>query len=171
VSERRARLDELLREEISSILGRAHDPGIGFVTVTGVDVSPDLRNATVWVSTIGQPEERKETLRALHRSMPFVRRELRVLRLRRIPELQVKVDDTVERGTRVLEILRGLEEGHEPPAPNPIDTLPTPGPARTVSDEEGDAEPLTQARGSRRRPATRQASGRSAPQRRRGSSR
>lgn len=131
MSERRARLDELLREEISSIIGRAHDPGIGFVTVTGVDVSPDLRHATVWVSTIGQPEERQETMRALGRAMPFVRRELGVLRLRRIPELHVKLDDTVERGTRVLSILRDLEEGREPPTDVPVDTLPTPTPAHT----------------------------------------
>jgi ribosome-binding factor A len=133
VTERRARLDELLREEISSILRRAHDPGIGFVTVTGVDVAPDLRHATVWVSTIGQPEERRETLRALSRAMPFVRRELRVLRLRRIPELHVKLDDTVERGSRVLEILRDLEEGREPAADEATDPLPTPrrGPAES----------------------------------------
>jgi ribosome-binding factor A len=142
VSERRARLDELLREEISSIIGRAHDPGIGFVTVTGVDVSPDLRHATVWVSTIGQPEARRETLRALARAMPFVRRELGVLRLRRIPELHVKLDDTVERGTRVLSILRDLEEGREPATEEPIEPLPTPGPAPTPAPE-AEATPET----------------------------
>ena len=126
MSERTARLDELLREEISSILGRAHDPGIGFVTVTGVEVSPDLRHATVWVSTIGQPDERRETLRALARAMPFVRRQLGVLRLRRIPELHVKLDDTVEKGTRVLEILRDLEEGRDPDPEPRADPLPSP---------------------------------------------
>ena len=136
MSERTARLDELLREEISSIIGRqVQDPRIGFVTVTSVDVAPDLRDANVWVSLIGQPDERRETMRALANAMPFVRRELRVLRLRRIPELHVKLDDTVERGTRVLEILHELEEGREPPAPETLETLPTP---RPTDEEEAD---------------------------------
>lgn len=141
MSERTARLDELLRQEISSIIGRAvHDPQVGFVTVTRVDVAPDLRNATVWVSTIGQPHERRETLRALTRAMPFVRRELRVLHLRRIPELHVKLDDTAERGTRVLQILRDLEEGRDPDEVAPAETLPTPDPRTSGPDasvEEG----------------------------------
>jgi ribosome-binding factor A len=129
VSERTARLDELLREEISRILTRqVQDPRIGFVTVTHVDVSPDLRNATVWVSMIGQPEERKQTLRALAGAMPYVRRELRVLRLRRIPELRVKADETAQRGTRVLQILHELEEGEEVPELPQVETLPTPRP-------------------------------------------
>jgi ribosome-binding factor A len=138
VSERTARLDELLRQEISSIIGRAvHDPQVGFVTVTRVDVAPDLRNATVWVSTIGQPPERRETLRALTRAMPFVRRELRVLHLRRIPELHVKLDDTAERGTRVLQILRDLEEGRDPAAAAPSETLPTPAPLGSAPEGAG----------------------------------
>lgn len=146
MTERTARLDELLREEISSILGRAHDPGIGFVTVTSVDVAPDLRHATVWVSMIGQPDERRETLRALGRAMPFVRRELRVLRLRRIPELHVKLDDTVERGSRVLEVLRDLEEGREPRTEPVAEPLPTPRPRRIVDAEDTGQAPDPDAR-------------------------
>ena len=121
------RIEELLREEISAVLTReVHDPRVGFVTVTSIDVAPDLRHATVWVSLIGQTEERRETLRALQHAMPFVRRRLGVLRLKRIPELHVKHDETVERGTRVLQIIHELEQGIDPDAPEEGETLPTP---------------------------------------------
>lgn len=127
MSERTARLDELLREEITGIIGReVQDPRVGFVTVTSVDVSADLRHATVWVSVIGSADERRETLRALGRAMPFVRRRLGVLRLRRIPELHLRHDAAVERGTRVLEILNDLGEGNEPLPRETAETLPTP---------------------------------------------
>lgn len=137
MTERTARLDELLREEISRLLSRdVQDPRLGFVTVTHVDVAPDLRNATVWISTIGQPDERKDTLRALVHAMPYVRRELRVLRLRRIPELHVKLDDSVQRGTRVLRILHELEEGGALPDPVVTETLPTPRVRRPADEDE-----------------------------------
>ncbi len=142
MSERTERLDELLQQEISRILAReVQDPRIGFVTVTRVEVTPDLRHARVWVSIIGQPGERKEAFRALGRAMPFVRHELGVLRLRRIPELHLLLDDSIERGTRVMQILDDLEEGREPEAPVPGETLPTPRPlaeaAEEVAVEEG----------------------------------
>jgi ribosome-binding factor A len=127
VSQRTARLDELLREEISGIISRdIHDPRVGFVTVTSVEVAPDLRHATVWVSMIGQPGERKDALRALGHAMPFVRGKLGFLRLKRIPELHLRLDETVERGTRVLDILSALEEGVEPGDAPRAETLPTP---------------------------------------------
>jgi ribosome-binding factor A len=136
------RIDELLRQEISSLLARdVADPRIGFVTVTRVDTAPDLAHARVWVSLIGQPAERTTTLAALRRAMPFVRRELGArLRLRRIPELHVEIDETVERGTRVLQLLHELEAGRVPDElPPPGESLPTPaplppadGPARAV---------------------------------------
>jgi ribosome-binding factor A len=128
MTERTARLDELLQQEISRILLReVQDPRIGFVTVTRVEVAPDLRHARVWVSIIGQPEERRQTFRALGRAMPFVRRELGVLRLKRIPELHLHLDDSFERGTRVMHILDELEAGREPALPDLGETLPTPG--------------------------------------------
>ena len=129
MSQRTARLDELLRQEITGILARqVHDPRLGFLTVTDVDVSPDLRHATVWVSLLGGEDERKGTLHALESAMPFVRRELRGLRLKRIPELRVKVDDSVERGSRVLQLLNELEEGKEPNETSVEGQLPSPAP-------------------------------------------
>jgi ribosome-binding factor A len=128
MTERTKRLDELLREEISQIVAREiDDPRVGFVTVTKVEVAPDLRHATVWASVIGSDEERKQTIRALGRAMPFVRHRLGELRLKRIPELHLREDRTAERGTRVMRILDDLDEGRDPDAAPTPETLPTPG--------------------------------------------
>lgn len=135
------RIDELLRQEIGAILARdVQDPRIGFVTITDVETAPDLSTARVWVSVIGQPAERTITIRALERAMPFVRHELASkIRLRRIPELHVRLDETAERGTRVLQLLSELEAGGLPDAPpSPGETLPTPVPRLP---HEGDAAP------------------------------
>lgn len=134
MSERTRRVDELLREQISEVIRRdVDDPRVGFVTITDVEVAPDLRNANVWVSVIGTPTERRQTLRALGRAMPFVRGRLGRLRLKRIPELHVREDQTAERGTRVLRILDDLEHGGEGDVEQP-ETLPTPG---TRHEEKG----------------------------------
>ena len=137
MSERTARLDELLREEISGILTReVQDPRIGFVTVTEVEVTPDLSHANVWVSVIGSDEERRDSIRGLRHAMPFVRRRLGELRLKRIPELHVRRDETSERGTRVLRIIDELSVGAGDAAiPARGETLPTPGPARSLEPE------------------------------------
>jgi ribosome-binding factor A len=135
VTQRTARLDELLREEITSILSReVDDPGIGFVTVTDVDVSPDLRHANVWVSIIGEGEGRREQLRALTRALPFVRRRLGRLHLKRIPELHLKEDRSAERGTRVMRILDELEHGREGETEAP-ESLPRPRQSPAAPDE------------------------------------
>jgi ribosome-binding factor A len=129
MSQRTQKVDELLRQEITSIVGRdVADPRIGFVTITGVETTPDLRHAKVWVSVIGQPAERTAAVKALGRAMPFVRHELGTrLRLRRIPDLHVELDDTAERGTRVLRLLHDLEVGEIPVDESPgIEVLPTP---------------------------------------------
>lgn len=127
MSERTARLDELLRQEISEVVRReVDDPRIGFVTITEVEVSPDLRHANVWVSVIGSADERKQALRALSHAMPYVRGRLGKLRLRRIPDLHVKEDDSAERSTRVMAILDDLGKGGEGEVPELEETLPTP---------------------------------------------
>jgi ribosome-binding factor A len=137
MSERTARLDELLREEISGILRRdVDDPRIGFVTITDVEVAPDLRHANVWVSIIGSAEEKRHAMRALTHAMPFVRARLGKLRLKRIPALHIKEDDTAERGTRVLRILEELESGAGADLSEPVETLPTPSGASAVDPIE-----------------------------------
>jgi ribosome-binding factor A len=129
MSQRTDRIDELLRQEIGSIVARdVADPRIGFATITRVETTPDLRHAKVWVSVIGQPTERAATIAALGRAMPFVRRELgKTLRIKRIPDLHVELDDTAERGTRVLHLLDELTAGNVPEGDLPLgETLPTP---------------------------------------------
>ena len=138
MSQRIDRVDALLRQEIGGLLAReVQDPGVGFVTVTEVEASPDLRHARVWVSVIGSPEEQQSALRALRRAMPFVRHELGVrLRLKRIPALHVELDDSMSRGTRVLRILDELERGETPEGLPAVELLPTPVPRLP---REGDA--------------------------------
>lgn len=131
------RIDQLLRQEIGAILAKdVQDPRIGFVTVTDVETAPDLSVARVWVSVIGQPAERDLTMKALEHAMPFVRHELGSrIRLRRVPELQLRVDDTVQRGTRVLQLLAEIEAGGVVTEPPPIDeSLPTPMPHIPLPD-------------------------------------
>jgi ribosome-binding factor A len=140
MSQRTERIDELLRQEIGAIVSRdVADPRIGFATITKVETTPDLRHARVWVSVIGQPKERAATISALGRAMPFVRHELgRTLRLKRIPDLHIELDDTAERGTRVLQLLDELGAGRadvETERPSG-ETLPTPVPRL---HHEGDA--------------------------------
>jgi len=140
VSQRTDRIDEQLRQEIGAILAREiSDPRIGFATVTDVETVPDLSHAKVWVSVIGQPEERKATARALAHALPYIRRQLGTrLHLRRIPELHLELDDTAERGTRLLKLLEELEAGRMPGDDTvPTETLPTP--VRRLP-HEGDAE-------------------------------
>jgi ribosome-binding factor A len=155
MTQRTERIDQLLREEITAILAKeVADPEIGFVTVTDVETAPDLRHARVWVSVIGQRGERDVTLRALERAMVYVRRVLGTrLRIKRIPELHIRLDESAERGTRVLRLLDELEAGQTPDE-LPGDSLPTPT-ARIGHVGDGPAEPgaadVTAARGPRRR--------------------
>jgi ribosome-binding factor A len=110
VSERTRRVDHLLQEEISAIVQReVHDPRVGFVTITSVETTPDLRHATVYASVIGDDAQRKATMEALGRAMPFVRHNLGKLHLRRIPELHLREDDSAQRGTRVMRLLEQVE--------------------------------------------------------------
>ncbi len=141
MSERTKRVDELLQQEIGAIISREiADPRIGFVTITDVETTPDLSHAKVWVSVIGSAAERDGTLIALGHAMPFVRHELgKRLRIRRIPELHLRLDDALERGSRVLHLLSELEAGTDPAdVPAVEDSLPTP---MARLPHEGDALP------------------------------
>ena len=144
MSQRTERVDELLRQEIGSIVARdVADPRIGFATITSVETTQDLRHAKVWVSVIGQPAERDATVAALRRAMPFVRHELGTrLRIRRIPDLHIHLDDTAERGTRVLRLLSELETGATPEGDAPIgESLPTPVPRLPRTGDMPDEPP------------------------------
>jgi ribosome-binding factor A len=166
------RIDELLRQEIGVIISREiADPRVGFATVTSVVTTPDLRHAKVYVSVIGQAADRKATLSALGRAMPFIQHELgKKLRMKRIPQFHLELDDTLERGTRVLHLLNELEAGHEPTDDAAIgESLPTPV-ARLPHEGDGDpppGEPVTPPTpGPRRRRTFKPTKNRSVPGRR-----
>ena len=145
MSQRIERVDELLRQEIGALLAKeVQDPHIGFATVTDVEATPDLRHARVWISVIGGAPERRATIAALERAMPFVRHELGVrLHIRRIPALHVVLDDTHERATRVLRILEDLERGEEPAELPPGESLPTPVARLPRDGDAPEVEPET----------------------------
>ena len=91
-----------------------HDPGIGFVTLTRVKVSPDLQVARVYYTIIGDDRVKRETKKALERAMPFLRRQLASrVRLRRVPELHFQFDESVERQDRIEKILLDLQRERE----------------------------------------------------------
>ena len=101
------RLNEQLRREISDILRReVRDPRIGVPTVTRVEVTPDLWVARVFVRAGGTPADRAEALEGLDGAAAFIRRELRGLRVRRVPELRFEIDQTLEHASRIEELLR-----------------------------------------------------------------
>jgi len=101
-------VNKLIRREISGLLQRqVKDPRLDtFVTVTEVSTSPDLRYAKVFISHIGDEGERKEILNVLSGASGFLRRELaHRLKLRRIPELSFRWDDSIERGDHLLKLI------------------------------------------------------------------
>jgi len=114
MTRRTERINDLLEEEISELLRRqVKDPRLGdlVVTVTEVDVSPDLRHAKVFVSVMGSEEEQAEAFRALEGASPFLRRELhKRLDLRRTPDLVFHRDDSLERAAHITELLRQISE-------------------------------------------------------------
>jgi ribosome-binding factor A len=114
-SQRPTRVGEQIREDLTELLAReVHDPGIGFLTITRVQVTSDLQIARVYYTTLGDAPARKQTSRALERATPFLRRQLgRRLRLKRVPEIQFQFDENVERLDRVERILQELKSERE----------------------------------------------------------
>src|SRR5262245_63590662 len=107
------RVGDLIRQELSEMLtrGAVHDPGIGFITLTRVDMSPDLQLARVYYTSLGDPKARRETAKALERATPFLRRQIGArVQLRRVPELTFRFDESVARQDRIEQILRELHE-------------------------------------------------------------
>jgi ribosome-binding factor A len=114
---RTARVADQLREEVSQLLSReVHDPGIGFITLTHVEVTPDLQRARVYYTSLGDAAARRTTARALVRAAPFLRRMIgRRLRLKRTPELEFVFDESIERQDRIERLLQEIHS-EEPPA-------------------------------------------------------
>ena len=112
------RVADLIRDEVSKLLLRElRDPRIGFVTITGASVSPDLRNVRVYVSVLGKSSVRDESLQALNSAAGFVRRAIfKNLRLRYSPAVSFHLDESLDRGARIEEVLREIHAGENPDA-------------------------------------------------------
>ena len=110
------RVGDQLRAELAQVLAReVHDPGIGFVTLTRVQVSPDLQLARVFYTSLGDETGRKNTARGLERAVPFLRRKIGArLRLKRVPELKFVYDESVAGQDRIEQLLNELHREPDP---------------------------------------------------------
>lgn len=111
------RVNELIREEISELIRReVKDPRLNsFISVTEVVTSSDLRHARVFVSIMGTEEEKKQVEKGLAAAAGFLRRELgERLTLRYTPELVFQLDDSIERGSRLLQLINEVAPGESP---------------------------------------------------------
>jgi ribosome-binding factor A len=109
MTERMRRVNEAVREVLSEAVGELKDPRIGFVTVTGVKTSADLRHATVFVSVLGAERKREKTLAGLAAAHGVLQARIaRELRMKRTPQLTFEYDPTVERGVRMTQLIDEL---------------------------------------------------------------
>ena len=109
MAERMRRVNESVRQVLSEAVGQLKDPRIGFVTVTGVETSSDLRHARVFVSVLGAERKRMETLAALQSAHSVLQARLaRELRMKRTPQLAFEYDPSVERGVRMTKLIDEL---------------------------------------------------------------
>jgi ribosome-binding factor A len=109
MTERMRRVNESVRQVLAESLPELKDPRIGLVTVTGVETTPDLRQATVFVSVLGSSRKRRATLVGLEAAHGVLQSRLaRELRMKRTPQLTFEYDPTVERGVRMSQLIDEL---------------------------------------------------------------
>jgi ribosome-binding factor A len=115
-SHRRERMGDVIRDVLARVLREeVRDPRIGFVTLTDVKVTADLKLARVFYSSLAREEDRPQLRAALRKAAPFLRRAVaREAKLRYTPEIRFEEDTSLEQGFRVDELLRRLEAEHEP---------------------------------------------------------
>jgi len=104
------RVADLIRAELAMLLARdVHDPGIGFITLTRVQISPDLQLARVYYTALGDEPARKKSARALERATPFLKRQIGSrLRLKRVPELVFHYDESIAGQDRIEQLLHDI---------------------------------------------------------------
>ena len=118
---RASRVREQMQRELGDIVGKLRDPRLGFVTVMDVELSKDLHYATMFISVLGDEQAQRDAVEALEGALGFIRREVaQRIRLRQVPEIAVRYDDTSERAARVNAL---------------IDSIPTPLPLEGAGPE------------------------------------
>jgi ribosome-binding factor A len=111
MGDRMRRVNESVRAVVADALGDLKDPRIGLVTITGVEVSPDLHEGTVFVSVLGSEKKRRATLEGLESAHGYLQSRIaRELDLKRTPHLTFEYDPTVERGVRMTKLIDELVE-------------------------------------------------------------
>lgn len=109
MTERMRRVNESVRQVLSEAIGQLKDPRIGFVTLTGVQTSPDLRHARVFVSVLGSERKRIATMAGLQAAHTVLQARLASeLRMKRTPQLAFEYDQSVERGVRMTKLIDEL---------------------------------------------------------------
>ncbi len=106
------RVAEQMKKELGDLITRKiKDPRVGFVTITDVEVTGDLQQATVFLTILGDKQEQQDTLDGLSKAKGFIRSEIgHRIRLRKTPELFFKIDETIETGNRIEKLLRDLNQ-------------------------------------------------------------
>ena len=112
---RQEKLQELLREEMSDILRREFkDPRLGFITIIGAEITPDLRYAKVFVSIMGSDEEKAQNMAVLKNAERFARQALgRRVKIKVLPEIEFRLDTSVDQGVRMLELLEQIKHDEQ----------------------------------------------------------
>ncbi|MHC0037159.1 30S ribosome-binding factor RbfA [Pseudoneobacillus sp. C159] len=112
MSLRANRVSEQMKKELSDIIGRKiKDPRIGFVTVTDVQVTGDLQQAKVYISVLGDEEQRENTLKGLAKATGFIRTEVgQRIRLRKTPEIIFEFDESIDYGNRIENLLHQIQK-------------------------------------------------------------
>ena len=113
---RTERVASLLQMELSNlILERIKDPRLGFVTVTHVKITPDLKSAVVFLSVMGEKKKKEETLKVLQRAAGFLQHEVGVaIKMRYTPKLQFELDDSLDKDFEIGQVIRKIEEKDKP---------------------------------------------------------
>lgn len=113
-SSRMRRVNESIKAVVSEAIPALADPGIGFVTITGVEVTSDLAQATVWLSVLGGAKQQQATLRALERARGLLQSRVNAeLHLRRTPQLVFAYDRSIDHGVRMTKLIAEVDPGPE----------------------------------------------------------
>ena len=108
------RIAELIKETLGDLMTRIKDPRIGFFTITRVEVAPDLDSARVFVSVLGNEEERDKTIQGLQSAAGYLRREMgKSIRLKKIPRLAFFYDPGIEKGVQMIKMLEEVVSNNE----------------------------------------------------------
>jgi len=110
------RVADQIRSELGALLTRdVHDPGLGFVTITRVQMTRDLQQARVFYTVLGDENSRRQSDRTLHRALPFLRRQIGArLKLKRVPELQLLYDESIAGQDRIEQLINQIHAAAAP---------------------------------------------------------